>query len=201
MIFDLPIISKLREVLTNLASFPAFFFSVYILIPITLIVSVLCLIFIFRKINSLEEKTVKMREINSDIVDGAKVYLRDQAKTLLTVLAILFIPVGFTGIDYLGTDLLSRTIGFLLTSLIFLLGSLSSLVAGYIGMKAATKTNILVVEASFDDPNQGFRLAYFGGMITGILNISMFVFGIWLILIITNGNAYLMVGYNFGASV
>ncbi|MBD3194273.1 MAG: hypothetical protein GF317_04405, partial [Candidatus Lokiarchaeota archaeon] len=47
----------------------------------------------------------------------------------------------------------------------------------------------------------GFRLAYFGGMITGILNISMFVFGIWLILIITNGNAYLMVGYNFGASV
>ena len=68
-------------------------------------------------------------------------------------------------------------------------------------MIAATKTNILVVEASIDDPNEGFKLAYYGGMITGILNISMFVLGIWLLLILTNNNIYLMISYDFGASV
>jgi len=44
-------------------------------------------------------------------------------------------------------------------------------------------------------------LAYNGGMITGILNISMFVLGIWLIMLFTNMNIYLMIGYDFGASV
>ncbi|MBY8982632.1 MAG: sodium/proton-translocating pyrophosphatase, partial [Candidatus Lokiarchaeota archaeon] len=197
MISTLPVISKLRDVLGNITENLIFFVCIFIIIPITLIASFICVLLIYRKINSLEEKTVKMREISKDIKHGAKIYLKDQAKSLFKLLAILFIPVGITGIAFLDNAFL----GIIITGLIFLIGSFSSLIAGYIGMIAATKTNILVVEASMDDPNEGFKLSYYGGMITGILNISMFVLGIWLILILTNGNVYLMISYNFGASI
>ncbi|TFG29240.1 MAG: sodium-translocating pyrophosphatase [Promethearchaeota archaeon] len=197
MLFELPVILKLRETLSNFEANPVFYFCLFGIIPFCLITSLICLVLIFRKINSLEAKTKRMREINSYINKGASVYLKKQAKVLFIVLAILFIPVGFTGTEYIKNPYL----GFIITVIIFIIGSLSSLMAGYIGMRAATKTNILVVEASIEDPNKGFRLAYYGGMITGILNISMFVFGLWLILILTNANIYLMVSFDFGASV
>ncbi|MFX0141815.1 MAG: sodium-translocating pyrophosphatase [Candidatus Hodarchaeota archaeon] len=197
MLLELPVIIKVRETLSDFEAHPVYFLCLYILIPVSLVCSFICLMFIFQKIKSLEQKTVKMREISNYIQKGASVYLHQQSKMLLIVVAILFIPVGLTGIEFLENEFL----GFLIVGIIFLVGALSSLIAGYIGMKAATKTNILVVEASIDDPNEGFKLAYYGGMITGILNISIFVLGIWLLLILTNNNIYLMISYDFGASV
>lgn len=197
MLHTLPVIFKLREILSNIGAHPTFYICLFIIIPVTLICSFLCLLIIFRRIRVEEKNNSKMREISQYIQQGATVYLKQQAKTLLIVLAILFIPVGFTGMEYVEDSFL----GFFITSLIFLLGSISSLIAGYVGMKSATKANILVVEASIKDPNDGFKLAYYGGMITGILNISSFVLGIWLILLITGGNIYLMISFDFGASV
>ncbi|MHA1273932.1 MAG: sodium-translocating pyrophosphatase [Promethearchaeota archaeon] len=198
MLYELPAVQKLRDlVITDLLNYPVFFISYFIIIPIALVCSFICLFLIYRKINSLEEKTHRMREISSYVAHGAVVYLKDQAKMLMIILGILFIPVGLTGIGFLENYIL----GFFITGLIFLLGALSSLTAGYIGMKTATKTNILVVEAAIDDPNEAFKLAYFGGMITGILNISLFVLGIWIILLVTEGNIYLITGFSFGASV
>jgi K(+)-stimulated pyrophosphate-energized sodium pump len=197
MLFELPVILKLRETLSDFGANPIFYFCLFVIIPFCLITSFIGLLLIFRKINSLEAKTKKMREISSYINKGANVYLKKQAKMLFIVLGILFIPVGLTGIEFIKNPFL----GFLITIITFFIGSLSSLLAGYIGMRAATKTNILVVEASIEDPNEGFKLAYYGGMITGILNISMIVLGLWLILILTNANIYLMVSFDFGASV
>jgi K(+)-stimulated pyrophosphate-energized sodium pump len=197
MFFTLPVIFKLRDSLSDYTVHPIFFICSFIIIPLSLLCSFIILMFIFRKISKFESKTKKMREINSYIQRGATIYLKQQARMLLIVLAILFIPVGFTGINFLDNAIL----GFFITGFIFLIGSLSSLIAGFIGMRAATKANILVVEASIDDPNEGFKLAYYGGMITGILNISLFVFGVWIILLLTGSNIYLIVGYSFGSSV
>ncbi|MFX1392987.1 MAG: sodium-translocating pyrophosphatase [Promethearchaeota archaeon] len=197
MLLELPIIIELRKTLANFGANPIFFLCLFILIPFSLICSFICLLWIFRKIKLLEKKTVRMRELSSYIQRGATVYLKQQSKMLFIVLAILFIPVGFTGIQFLDNPF----IGFFIVSAIFLIGAISSLFAGYIGMRAATKANILVIEASMEDPNEGFKLAYYGGMITGILNISIFILGIWLILIFTNNNIYLMISYDFGASV
>ncbi len=197
MLFELPVIDALRETLKNLGAHPIYFICLFIIIPITLLCSLAALVLIFLKINGLEKKTKLMRKINGYIQEGSKVYLNQQARMLLVVLTILFVPVGLTGIQFLA----SPFFGFLITGIIFLVGSFSSLAAGYIGMTAATRTNILVVEASMEDKNEGFKIAYYGGMITGILNISLFILGIWLILIITNANLYLIVGFSFGASV
>ncbi|MHA1802977.1 MAG: sodium-translocating pyrophosphatase [Promethearchaeota archaeon] len=198
MIFELPVIDELRDSLfKDLTSHPLFFVCLCIIIPLTLVFSFICLLLIFKKIKHVEKNNGKMREISNYIQRGARVYLSQQGKVLFVILAILFIPVGLTGIQFLEVPFL----GFMFTGIIFLIGALSSLLAGYIGMTTATRTNILVVEASMKDPNEGFKLAYYGGMITGILNISLFILGIWIILLLFNGNIYLIVGFSFGASV
>ena len=140
MLLELPVIREFRETLLNFKAHPVFFLCLYVLIPLSLICSFICLIIIFRKIKSLEKKTVRMRQINSYIQKGASVYLHQQSKMLLIVVAILFIPVGLTGIEFLENELL----GFFIVGVIFVIGAISSLVAGYIGMLAATKANILV---------------------------------------------------------
>ncbi|MHA1293686.1 MAG: sodium/proton-translocating pyrophosphatase, partial [Promethearchaeota archaeon] len=143
MLLQLPIITELQESISDFGAFPKFYLCLFVIIPLSLVFSFICLILIFRKINSLEKKTVKMREFNELIQEGAQVYLKDQTRMLLLILALLFVPVGLTGVKFLQNPFL----GFFITGTIFLLGSFSSLFAGYIGMKTATKANILVVEA------------------------------------------------------
>jgi K(+)-stimulated pyrophosphate-energized sodium pump len=196
MLLELPIIEHLQQTIFVEKPF-VFLLCLYVLIPIPIICSFISLVIILRKIRSLETKTIKMREISAIIQKGAGVYLRRQTRNLFIALAILFIPVGLMGIGYLDNPFL----GFFLTGLIFLIGSICSLTAGYIGMKAATKANILVVEASIDDPNEGFKIAYYGGMVTGILTMAMLLLGIWFIILLTNFNVYLVIGFSFGASV
>ena len=199
MIYELPVIEKIRDSISNYSDQPMFFISLYVIIPITLLISFLFMAKIIKKINHLEKnpKHAAMRTISEKIQHGAKIYLKDQSTMLFILLAILCIPVGINGLNFMDNPWLS----FFLTVFIFIIGSLSSLLASYIGMISATKANIFVVEASIDDPEDGFKIAYVAGMITGILNISMFVLGIWLIFLLTNQNIYLMVSYNFGASV
>ena len=197
MLFELEIILKLREILALFGNNIVFFACLYFIIPIMLICAFLVIINIFRKIKTLEKKTKLMREISDYIHEGSLIYLKQQAKVQVAILFILLVPVGLTGISFLSNPFWAFTI----TVITFFTGSLSSLLAGFIGMRAATKANILVVETSFEDPKKGFKLAYYGGMTTGILTISMFVLGIWLIFILTGGNIYLMIAYDFGASI
>lgn len=125
MLLELPVIIKVRETLSDFEAHPAYFLCLYVLIPISLVCSFICLMFIFRKIKSLEEKTVRMREMSNYIQKGASVYLHQQSKMLLVVVALLFIPVGLTGIEFLE----NKFLGFFIVGVIFLLGALSSLIS------------------------------------------------------------------------
>ena len=128
MLLELPVIIGFRETISDFEAHPGFFLCLYILIPFSLICSFICLIIIFRKIKSLEKKTVRMREISRYIQRGASVYLHQQSKMLLLVVAILFVPVGLTGIQFLENGLL----GFFIVGIIFVLGAVSSLTAGFL---------------------------------------------------------------------
>ncbi|MHA1369450.1 MAG: sodium-translocating pyrophosphatase [Promethearchaeota archaeon] len=174
-----------------------FYISFFLIIPVSLIFAVVTVTYIFHRLSLYKTKFQKMKEIHDHIRSGAKTYLRRQAKTLILLICVLFIPVGLTGIGFLDNKILAVII----TGSVFAMGSLSSLFAGYISMDAATRTNILVIDAAITSPNEGFKRGYHGGMISGILNISVFVFGIWLLFIITRGNINLLVGYSFGASI
>ncbi len=176
----------------------AFFLSLFVIIPITLLIAYLTVALIFKKTKRAATGLPKMQEIHEAIHQGAKTYLFRQSRYLAATLAVLFIPVAITGLDLHEIPLT----GFFLTGVIFIIGSASSFLAGYVGMHAATLANVRVVMAIRDkSPNEGFKLGYYAGTITGILNISNFILGIWVLFLLTDMNIYLLVSYDFGASV
>ncbi|MBN2152718.1 MAG: sodium/proton-translocating pyrophosphatase, partial [Candidatus Lokiarchaeota archaeon] len=185
------------EQLTSGNQAVAFLVCFFVIIPAGLVTALLAVVIIFRKLDDGKSAPFpEMRKISRYIQAGARTYLKRQAKTLVLLVIVLFVPVGLTGHGFLPDPVLAT----LVTGAIYVVGALSSLLAGYVSMQAATRANILVIEAASENPQSGFKKGYFGGMIGGILNISLFVLGIWLLFLVTQGQIRLMTGYGFGAS-
>ncbi len=109
----------------------------------------------------------KMRGIADLIHNGAMVYLKSQYRILFIVIIIAAI-------------LLTIFIGFA-TAVAYLAGAVCSMLAGFFGMKAATKANVRTAEAARKyKPNAGKALsvAFLGGSVMGLSVASLGLLGI-----------------------
>ncbi|CAN5742450.1 sodium-translocating pyrophosphatase [soil metagenome] len=112
-----------------------------------------------------------MVEIAERIHEGAMAFLRRE----YSVLAVFVVLV---------TGLLFWAIG-LHTSLAYLSGALSSVLAGYFGMTAATKANVRTAAAAKDfGSGKALRIAFFGGAVMGlsVAALGMVGIGVWYFL-------------------
>ncbi|CAN5838752.1 sodium-translocating pyrophosphatase [soil metagenome] len=109
-----------------------------------------------------------MRGIAAQIETGAMAFLRRE----YSVLAVFILIVG---------ALLWLAIG-QSTALAFFFGAASSMTAGFIGMKAATKANVRTSEAARSS-GQGLalRIAFSGGAVMGLAVASLGLFGIGIL--------------------
>jgi len=109
-----------------------------------------------------------MRDIADQIETGAMAFLRRE----YSVLALFILIVG---------ALLWLAIG-MWTALAFFFGALSSMTAGFIGMKAATKANVRTSEAARASGQAlALRMAFSGGAVMGLAVASLGLFGIGVI--------------------
>lgn len=136
----------------------------------------------------------KMQEISGLIELGSMTFLRKE----YTILMLFLIVV--TGV--LGLKLGSQT------ALCYILGAISSMFCGLIGMKAATKANVRTAQAAADS-GQGLALAiaFFGGSIMGMTVASIGLIGIlgcYLFILQGNSNPVINLdalnGFAMGAS-
>src|SRR4030067_1964349 len=98
-----------------------------------------------------------MREIAALIHDGAMVDLKRQYSILAIFLVVVAIALGL---------FINRA-----TAFAFIGGAISSMLAGFFGMKSATKANVRTAEAANRyKPNSSKALtaAFFGGSATGL---------------------------------
>lgn len=117
--------------------------------------------------------TARMREISSLIERGAMAFLRRQYMVLAPVIVLVFIALG------LALPAASWTIAGA-----FVLGGLCSVLAGFIGMKSATKTNVRTTEAArANDPAKALQTAFNGGAVMGLAVASLGLLGMGLLLI------------------
>jgi K(+)-stimulated pyrophosphate-energized sodium pump len=99
--------------------------------------------------------TELMQELSERIHEGAMAFLRRE----YTVLAVFVFIVAV---------LLFLAIG-LNTSLAYVSGALSSVLAGYFGMKAATRANVRTTAAAKESgQGKALRVAFFGGSVMGL---------------------------------
>jgi K(+)-stimulated pyrophosphate-energized sodium pump len=109
-----------------------------------------------------------MRGIADQIEAGAMAFLKRE----YSVLAVFVLVVG---------ALLWLAIG-MWTALSFLFGAISSMLAGFIGMKAATKANVRTAEAArARGQGMALRMAFNGGAVMGLAVASLGLFGVGII--------------------
>jgi K(+)-stimulated pyrophosphate-energized sodium pump len=109
----------------------------------------------------------KMKAIGEEIHAGAMSFLKAEYK-ILVVFVVIVAALIFVGID-------------MPTSLAFVSGALASGLAGFFGMKAATKTNVRTAAAAKDKGEAAALLmAFSGGSVMGLAVASLGLLGLGL---------------------
>ena len=148
------------------------------------------LLFAFIKARGIarhDEGEPGMAEIARAISEGADAFLKSEYKLLL-----IFIAIVFAGI-WLG-------LGSITTAGAFLVGALFSVLAGYFGMKVATRANVRTANAARTGGiNEALRVAFSGGTVMGMCVVGLGLIGASILYIITE-NDDVLTGFSLGAS-
>ena len=124
--------------------------------------------FVYRGINKLPEGNDKMKQIASAIHDGAMVFLKREYRIIgifaVIVFALLSVFLGIeTGVAYIG-------------------GALCSLIAGFCGMKAATKANVRTAQAAASEgQGKALEMAFRGGNVMGLAVAGLGLLGLSIV--------------------
>jgi K(+)-stimulated pyrophosphate-energized sodium pump len=165
--------------------------------PLLGIVGLLVALGLYFYVRGQSTGTDLMRDLSEQIHAGAMAFLRRE----YSVLAVFVLVVAL---------LLWWAIG-AFTSLAYVTGALSSVAAGFFGMKAATRANVRT-SAAANESGQGkaLRVAFFGGAVMGlsVAALGLVGVGIWYLVFgaasITGGDfryfAEVVSGYAMGAS-
>lgn len=115
------------------------------------------------------EELARLTEISSAIAEGAMAFLGREYRVLGLFMAI-FAVVIFMTVDHGGQ-----------TALAFVCGAATSVVAGYIGMKIATKGNVRTASAARVSLQKAFSVAFESGAVMGFGLTGLAVVGLVLV--------------------
>ncbi|MFH1394277.1 MAG: sodium-translocating pyrophosphatase [Candidatus Micrarchaeota archaeon] len=131
--------------------------------------------------------TEKMQEISKAIEEGANAFLMRQYKTLLPIVVVLFAIIAVL----VGAN----------TAIAFVVGVVSSALAGYIGMQVSVRGNVRVAEAAKKGLKGALSVAFKGGAVTGMALAGLGLIGLSILFAVFGGSLVPMIGYGFGASL
>ncbi|MSS42170.1 sodium-translocating pyrophosphatase [Anaerosalibacter bizertensis] len=152
------------------------------------IVGVLALLFAIYKasaVNKVNPGNDRMQEIASYIQEGAMAFLKREYRSLTIFVIVLFVILAIINIK---------------TAISFLLGAIFSILAGYFGMRVATKANVRTANAAKEGGmNSALEVAFSGGAVMGMCVVGLGIFGVGLLYILF-GDPDIITGFALGAS-
>lgn len=117
-------------------------------------VALLFALYLTSKINKADPGTEDMQRISGYISEGAMAFLNKQYSAIAIFVIIVFIVLGI----FVNWQ----------TAICFLVGGICSALAGYIGMKVATKANVRTTQAARESQNSALGIAFSGGAVMGM---------------------------------
>ncbi len=148
---------------------------IYVL-PLTGIIGIVFMLVKSSWIKKQDEGTEKMKVIAKNIADGAMAFLKAEYKVLSVFVAAIAVLLIFKGN--------SEANSHALVALSFVVGALMSALAGFIGMRIATKANVRTSHAARNSLNKALEVAFSGGTVMGLGVVSLGVIGLGGLLII-----------------
>jgi K(+)-stimulated pyrophosphate-energized sodium pump len=134
----------------------------------------------------------KMQEISEAIREGATAFLNREYKTVAVVAVVLAVLLVYLG---------------KWTAIGFLVGTVGSAVAGYIGMMVSVKANVRTTEAAKKGLQEALSVAFKGGSVTGVMVVGLGLLGIAGYYTIVKSMApvddafHALIGLGFGCSL
>lgn len=150
--------------------------DLFALVPIF---GVVALLYTFLQSNWVSKQDAgdeKMKVISGHIADGAMAFLKAEYKVLIyfvVIVAILLAVMGMTNSNS------HWTIG-----AAFVVGAIFSALAGFIGMKIATKANVRTAQAAKTSLSKALKVSFTGGSVMGMGVAGLAVLGLGTLFII-----------------
>jgi K(+)-stimulated pyrophosphate-energized sodium pump len=136
------------------------------LIPLLGIIGLLVMISKSIWVAKQDAGDAKMTELAGYIADGAMAFLKAEWKVLSIFVLFGSILLAYSGTihEINGKEIHSSWI----ISIAFIIGSIFSATAGYIGMRAATKANVRTTQAARTSLKQALKVSFTGGTVMGL---------------------------------
>ena len=147
---------------------------------------VLALLFTWWKtqeINATPEGTERMSKIASSIQEGAMAFLKAEYRILIIFVAGVAALLYWSGSNNENSHSL--------VAVSFAVGAFCSALAGYLGMKVATKANVRTANAAKDSLGKALEVAFSGGSVMGLGVVGLGILGL--------GGLFYLFGNHFGA--
>lgn len=171
------------------------------------VVGMAALLFTWMRSRWVEQQdpgTERMRNIGGYIYDGAMAFLKAEYRVLSVFVICVAVLLGIQG--------QSAESSSPLVALSFVCGAFCSALAGFIGMRVATKANVRTTNAAREGLNTALNVAFSGGSVMGMGVVGLGVIGLSGLLLIY-GNMFgvgdkasvvrvitILTGFSFGAS-
>ena len=126
-------------------------------------------------ISKLPAGNQRMVEIAQAIAEGARAFLRREYRVLS--IFVLVVAIVLAAINAKRPD------SSWLIAVSFVIGALSSALAGYIGMTVATKANVRTTEAARKSLSEALKVAFSGGLVMGLSVVGLGILGLSLLFI------------------
>ncbi len=156
------------------------------------VIGLIIVMFVYQWIKKQPAGTDVMKSISGEIHKGAMAYLKQQYAVLSIFLIIVFLLLTF----FLPQN-------GLLTAVTFVFGGICSLIAGFIGMNAATMANARTAwSANQYGQGKALSVAFFGGSVMGLAVASIGLLGLSILFAIfrSPAEAAIINGFAMGAS-
>lgn len=134
--------------------------SILYLIPALGVVGLIAMAIKSAWVTKQDAGDAKMQELAGYIADGAMAFLKAEWKILSYFAVIAAILLGWSG------TLVEESSWII--AIAFLIGAILSAVAGYIGMKIATKANVRTTQAARTSLSKALQVSFTGGSVMGI---------------------------------
>jgi len=137
--------------------------------------------------------TAKMQEISNAVKEGAYAFLAREYKTVAMVAVVLVVLIAAMGLG-------------IWTSIGFIIGTVGSALAGFVGMWVTVRANVRTTQAAHHGLQAALSLAFKGGSVTGVMVVGLGIIGLAGFYFIAKAAApemafHALVGLGFGCSL
>lgn len=151
-------------------------------VPVLGLIGLLVMLFRYWWVTKQPAGDSKMQELAGYIARGAMAFLKAEWKILFYFAIIVAILLAYSGTihEVNGIKIHSHW----LIAVAFVIGAVSSALAGYIGMSIATKANVRTAQAARSSLAEALKVSFTGGSVMGLGVAGLAVFGLGSLFIV-----------------